>query len=91
MVVLFGYPQNIKDAVIESFERPEEVIQSWYRSAKLKPSAPRPVPVIAVQDATFEAEEYSPNQEESDEDESALEARCEEIRKKFLEAIQAAG
>jgi hypothetical protein len=85
------YPQNIKDAVIESFERPEEVIQSWYRSAKLKPSAPRPVAVVATKDDSFDAEDYSSNQEDSDEDESELEARREEIRKKFLEAIQAAG
>ena len=79
------------DAVIESFERPEEVIQSWYRSAKLKPSAPRPVAVVATNDDSFDAEDYSSNQEDSDEDESELEARREEIRKKFLEAIQAAG
>lgn len=85
------YPAAIREAVIESFERPEEVIQSWYRSAKLNPIAPRPVNVVASREQSFDSDVEVSTEEESEEDESELEARREEIRKKFLEAIQAAG
>jgi hypothetical protein len=89
--LLDRFPENIRDAVLQAFDTPEESIKIWYRSVHLDGPPPRPiVPANPVRSYQASPAEVSYLHEEAmNEDE--MEARREEIRRRFLEAIQAQG
>lgn len=86
--LLERYPAEVKEAVLLAFNKPEDSVKLWYQAAQLRPVAARPIP------AGRAAPEYNkPAQQDEGLDgdrdsDRELEARREEIRRRFLEAIQ---
>lgn len=84
--ILQSYPDDIRNAVFNAFDSPEESIRTWYRTAKL----PEGNAIVKAPFRQFDTTTYLESAPETESpSENELEARREEIRRRFLEAIQA--
>lgn len=90
--VLDGYEPDLKEAIVLAFSNPDEVLERQRAAVSLLPAASQPA-ANAVRNVHIEAAPEYPQgidpMIEGRLDEMSLEARREEIRRRFLAAVQA--
>ncbi|MBN8548150.1 MAG: hypothetical protein J0M12_02420 [Deltaproteobacteria bacterium] len=90
LLVLDGYDADLKDAIVLSFTTPDEVLQRQRAAVHFQPPA-EPLRTVHFEhfDAPTDFQQSVDTTMDMPMDEMSLEARREEIRQRFLAAIQA--
>jgi len=84
-LALDKYPDQVKEAVLGSFDDPEGAMKIWYQSGAAVPGRPVQAPPIEITNTFQIAEDASSSTWNNQQD---MEAQREEIRARFLRAIQ---